>query len=183
MDDLPAITDWGSGLSEEGKLLAFGRRQVQLREYETDKRALARMDSPRRVAWLRERLHGYTLDLAAREFFRLETWVCDEPIDSPKVEALNAFIETTYTRGLMPVECMSAFEAEWRMCMQIAVEMGQKFKIMALSHLKLGGNPDAIASVFLNARQKFPSDWPFLSEKNLADIAAGFQNARTRKVS
>jgi len=146
-----------------------------------DPRRLPRLDSPQRIAWLRTQLHSYTIDLAARSYFRLPTTCDDEPVPCPRSEALAAFVKLTVEHGLTVDECSAAFNAEWRAGLRLAEQAGEKLKIAALTHLKIRGEPDRLPEALRLARDRFPSTWPHLTPADLAALAAGFQRPQQRR--
>jgi hypothetical protein len=151
---------------------------------ENEKRRLERLDSPRRIAWLRSQLAGYIHELAVRSYFRLPTCCAGEHIPSPKDEALAACINLATSRGLTADECYAAFKTEWEAGMKTAVQVGEKLRITALSHIKVTGGTARLEDTLKQARNRFPVNWPYLTDENLSAIAAGFQRpAKPRRAA
>lgn len=144
---------------------------------EAEKRRLARLDSPARVGWLKERVRGYVTDLAGRTFFRLPTIICGHFIDSPKAEAVACCIRMGNDVGLTGPECAAAFKAEWAAAMKLAQQEGEKLKITGLSHIKITGSARGVEAALQAAVAKFPSGWPRLTRDDVTIIAAGFQRS------
>ncbi len=135
---------------------------------------LAKLDSPRRVAWLRQKVRAYVINLAGRAFFRLPAVCAGFVIDDPKSEAIDCSLRLGTSHGLTGIECATAFKAEWGAGMKAAVQVGDKLRMAALSHIKVGGSTAALGEVLRQARNRFPAHWPFLTDDNLCAIAAGF---------
>jgi hypothetical protein len=150
---------------------------------EVEARRLAKLDSPRRVAWLRQRVRPYVIDLAARAYFRLPTWCAGQEIPDPKEEALAACTGTAASHGLTGDETSTAFRAEWDAAMKTAVQAGEKLKIAALSHLKLTRDTAGIPTALRTTAARFPENWPYLAPHDLEAIAAGFQRDTPRRRS
>jgi hypothetical protein len=148
---------------------------------EIDPRQLPRLDSLRRVAWLRAQCHAYTVDLAARHYFRLPTTCDGEAIPCPRTEALSAFVGLCATHHLTAAECSAAFNAEWSAGIHLAKDAGEKLRIAALSHLKMRGQRDRIQDVLQLACERFPAGWPHLTPANLQALSAGFQRPPPRR--
>ncbi len=149
-------------------------------EAEALQRQMGRLDSPRRIAWLRDQMRGYVIDLAARHFFSLPTWCAGEQVE-PITEATAAVTMLGLKAGLTPDELRAALKAEWNAGIALAEKVGDKLRVVALSHLKLTGNRDGIPGVLRQARDRFPADWPFLAEHDLAAIASTFQRPAMRR--
>lgn len=151
---------------------------------EAEKHRLARLDSPARVTWLREKVRGYVTDLAARAYFRLPTVCCDHDIDDPKHEAFDCCLRLAESHDLTDAECAAAFKAEWTAAMNIAVQVGEKLKIAGLSHVKITGTGKGVEEALQTVSSKFPAGWPHLTPDDLSAIAAGFQRpTKTRRVT
>jgi hypothetical protein len=139
-------------------------------------RHLARLDSPRRIAWLRDKLRDYTRDHAAFHYFRLPTFPDMEGL-SHKEHALAGYLNLGSSHGLTPDEAPAAFNGDWDASTKIAVQVGEKLKIAALSQIKLTRNSHGITEALRLAVARFPSNWPFLGPVELEAIAAGFHRA------
>jgi hypothetical protein len=142
---------------------------------EAEKRGVACLDSPARIRWLREQVQGYVTDLAARAYFRLETWCANKEIHAPKEEALSACANLATRHGLTSDECAAAFNTEWSRAMKLAVQVGEKLRIAALSHIKITGASAGVEQAMRQARNRFPADWPYLTDSDLDAIAVGFR--------
>jgi hypothetical protein len=151
---------------------------------EIERRRLERLDSPRRIVWLRDQVRPYAIDLAARSYFRLKTWCAGQEVPDPKAEVQAAFIAIAASHHLTPDECAAAFRAEWSSAMNLAVQAGEKLKIAALSHIKASGGTDGLEAALQIAKDKFPAHWPYLGDTDLAAIAAGFRRpAKARRAA
>ncbi len=133
------------------------------------------MESPERVRWLRSQVSGYILDLAARAFFRLPTSCSDQCITDPKFECADLCAFLAAKHDLTAEEARAAFNAEWDAGMKAAVQVGDKLRMTALSHIKIAGSPAGIEQVLRQARNRFPAHWPYLTDDNLDAVAAGFR--------
>lgn len=151
---------------------------------DVERRRLDRLDSPQRIAWLRKQIGDYIVDLAARTFFRLPTWCAGHAVPDPKAEAEATCRGTAGSHGLTPIEAEMAFKAEWTSAIALAQQAGEKLKIVALSHIKAAGGVDGLEAALHGARNKFPAHWPFLTDDDLAAIAAGFRRtSRSRRAA
>jgi hypothetical protein len=148
-----------------------------------DPRRLPRLDSPNRIAWLRAQLRGYTVDLAARAYFRLPTTCDDKPVPCPRSEALEAFGNLASGHGLTVDECLAGFNAEWSAGLRLAEQAGEKLKIAALSHIKVNKSSAGLEQVLRQTCRRFPDAWPFLTDADINAIAAGFQRPQQRRRS
>lgn len=142
---------------------------------EAEKRRLARLDSPARIKWLRERVQDYAVEMGARTYFRLPTTVCGYPIDDPKAEIVAACVGIGNHHDLTGAECAAAFKAEWAAALSLAERVGEKLKIAGLSHIKAAGSARGIEAALQATVAKFPQNWPHLTRDDIASIAAGFQ--------
>ncbi|MCB5945930.1 hypothetical protein [Acidocella sp. KAb 2-4] len=142
---------------------------------DVERKRLARLDSPARIKWLREKVSGYIKNLAARTFFRLPTECAGYEIPDPKDEALTACINLVLAHDLNADECRIAFEAEWRIGMDMAKAAGEKIRISALSHIKATGSTERLIAALQAARAGFPDHWPYLTDTDLTALAAGFR--------
>jgi hypothetical protein len=142
---------------------------------------LARLTSPERVRWLRSQVSGYIYDLAGRAYFRLPTWCADQDIPDPKFECADLCASLAAKHGLTAEEARAAFNAEWHAAMKMAVQVGEKLRIAGLSHIKITGGAAGIEQVFRQARNRFPADWPYLTDADLESIAAGFHRPSNQR--
>ncbi len=144
-------------------------------------RRLAEMDATARIRWLRGEISAYAREMAARAYFRLQCWVMDKEIADPKAEILTLVCHLSSKYELGADDARVAFQTEWAAAIKVAEKLGEKLKIIALSHIKATGTTVGLVEAFSVASRSFPDGWPFLTTENLTDIAAGFKPRAKRR--
>jgi len=130
---------------------------------------LAKMDCPRRIAWLRKQVRWYVRDLAARALLGLPT-----EFDA-MATAMEATIGTGESGALTPDEIKSAFWTEWKLGLDMAEKVRDRCEAVAARYIQLYRRRDGIAAALEVDRRRWPPHCLFLSPDDLALIAARFE--------
>jgi len=135
---------------------------------------LQKLDSPRRVKWLRYKISAYYDDLAARDFFRIPYYICGCTIE-PESEAIDLALRLGAIYKLTTTERHAAYVEQWRSALKTAETLGNHLKLIYKNHYSQGGSTDTLPQFFWEESQKFPLSWPYLSPKEFKKIGKGFR--------
>lgn len=139
------------------------------------KRKLGKLDSPRRVKWLRQHISGYIRNIAARVYFRLPFTVLGEELD-PYLEAFTLSFNLAELYGFTDDERRVAFTAEWKRGVELAKEMAESIETAAARHIQLYRRRDNIMESLMRQRSKMPPQAPHLTDDDLGQICRRFQH-------
>ena len=139
------------------------------------KRKLEKLDSPRRVKWLRQHISGYIRNIAARVYFRLPFTVLGEELD-PYLEAFTLSFNLAELYGFTDDERRVAFTAEWKRGVELAKEMAESIETAAARHIQLYRRRDNIMESLMRQRSKMPPQAPHMTDDDLGQISLRFQH-------
>jgi len=141
-------------------------------------RRLDKMDSRQRIAWLREQVANYTIDLSVRVYFRLPFGDID-----PEIEAITLSCNLGQRHGLTPDECYFAYRGEWARGLGMAASVGERFEAAAERHIQLYRRRDDIHKVLMREVRKLPAGMPCVTDDDIRIIARRFQHHPRTKSS
>ncbi|HTS09101.1 MAG TPA: hypothetical protein VMP68_26280 [Candidatus Eisenbacteria bacterium] len=139
------------------------------------KRKLGKLDSPRRVRWLRQHISGYIINIAARVYFRLPFTVLGEELD-PYLEAFTLSFNLAELYGFTDDERRLAFSTEWKRGVKLAEEMAETIEAAAARHIQLYRRRDNIMESLIRVKSKKPPQAPHLTADDLGQICERFQH-------
>jgi len=151
-------------------------------EDEQIKNRLAKMDSPQRVRWLRQKIACYYSDLAARVYFRLPYYIAGHVIE-PESEAIDLVLRIGAKYNLSGTEQYTAYQAQWKIALNISAELGKQLIRIGKYYIDHGGTIKNLAQVFWQASLRFPEYWPFIARDEFEAIAQGFKKTRRKRAA
>lgn len=141
---------------------------------------LQKLDSSRRVKWLRYKIASYYADLAARSFFRIPYYIDGEEIE-PESEAIDLVLRLGAIYHLTPTERHRAYQEQWKTALKTADKVGNHLKHIYKNHYATGGSTQTLPEFFAEESQKFPASWPYIAPTEFKNIGAGFKKILSKR--